>query len=285
MAVLITGANGFIGAELANRLAASRSVVCMSRGKPLRDLPFVKGSFDRFEDLRQLDRYEIDTVVHLAAVTGSSSEEDALAVNVQGTRRLFRYLLDRGCGKLITASSIAAVGCLDRKFAPLRLPIPDDHPCLATDAYGFSKAMVEQLTHYFHRSHPATDFINFRFGVVVADDWTAQPVGTGTALSIPFAQLARVYVSDIVDAVEMAVEAPVKPGVRVCNILGADSSCDAPTADMLRAVLGERAGQYDLSYYERPGHERKPIYAMERMRDEFGFVPARSTRKEVSRPD
>jgi UDP-glucose 4-epimerase len=99
-------------------------------------------------------------------------------------------------------------------------------------------------------------------------------------MNIPFAQLARVYVSDVVRALELALDAPHTPGARVFNIVGPDASCDVPTADMLRAVLGERADALDLSYYAQPGNERKPVYAMERMRDAFGFVPQRSTRKD-----
>ncbi|MDF2726182.1 MAG: hypothetical protein K0Q59_5860 [Paenibacillus sp.] len=280
MAVLITGGTGFIAAELAAKLAASRPIVVMTRSKLQADWPVVKGAFQSFEDLRKLDSFEIDSVIHLAAVTGGSSEEEALDVNVQGSRRLFRYLLDRGVRKFITASSIAATGCLDRLFTPLAAPIPDDHPCLAKDIYGVSKSLVEQLTGYFHRVYPDADFASFRFGSVVPEDWPGQSVGPTTPMNIPFAQLARVYVSDVVRALELALDAPHTPGARVFNIVGPDASCDVPTADMLRAVLGERADALDLSYYAQPGNERKPVYAMERMRDAFGFVPQRSTRKD-----
>lgn len=279
MAVLITGGSGFIAAELAARLAASRPIVVLTRSKLQADWPVVKGAFQSFEDLRKLDGCEIDSVVHLAAVTGGSGEEEALDVNVQGSRRLFRYLLDRGVRKVITASSIAAVGCLDRQFTPLALPIPDDHPCLAKDMYGVSKSFVEQLAGYFHRRYPDADLVSFRFGSVVPEDWPGRSIGPDTPLHVPFAELARVYVSDVVRALELALDAPHTPGARVFNLVGPDASCVVPTAEMLRAVLGERADRLDLSYYERPGNEHKPIYALERIREAFGFVPQRSMRK------
>jgi UDP-glucose 4-epimerase len=149
----------------------------------------------------------------LAEVTGGCSEEDGLAVNVQGTRRLYRYLLDHGCRKFITASSIAAVGSLDNNFVPLQLPIPDDHDCLATDAYGWSKAMLEDLTRYLHRQSPDADFVNLRFGAVVPDSWSPAYVDTSTQVNIPFILLARVYVSDIIEGISRLIEAPTKPGV------------------------------------------------------------------------
>lgn len=283
MAIFITGASGFIGTRLVERLSANHHVVCFSRTMQANDAVFLQGSFDRFEDLRKLDKYEIDTVVHLAAVTGGCSEEDGLAVNVAGTRRLFRYLLDRGCTKFITASSIAAVGCLNSGFIPLHLPISDDHPCLAKDAYGFSKAMTEELTRYFHRFHPDTDFTNFRFGAVVPEDWMPPPIGPDSNLSVPFVLLSRVYVSDAVDALVRAAEAPMKKGVRTCNLVGPDSSCGVPTLDMLHAVLGDQADRYDLSYYTIPGNENKPVFCMDYVRDELGFKPAVSTRKPAPR--
>ncbi|MFB9274877.1 NAD-dependent epimerase/dehydratase family protein [Cohnella cellulosilytica] len=274
MTVLITGTSGFIGKELAIALHRERDIVCLSRGRaPFDDIPFVQGSFDRFEDLRGLDRYDISAVVHLAAVTGGCSEEDGLSVNVLGTRRLYRYLLDRGCRKLITASSIAAVGCLSPDFMPSELPIPDDHPCLAEDAYGFSKATVEELTRYFYRSHPDADFVNLRFGAVVDEQWTLPD--SDTPATLPFVQLAHVYVSDILGALHSVLASPPKPGVRICNVVGPEASCRAPVTDALNAAFGERGSPCDLSYFRQPGHERKPIYSMEGMQREFGFEPQR----------
>ena len=77
---------------------------------PGHNLPSVTARFESPEDLRQLDEFDIEVVAHLAGVTGRCTEQDALIVNVEGSRCLMRYLLDHGCRKFVMASSTAVVG-------------------------------------------------------------------------------------------------------------------------------------------------------------------------------
>ncbi|WP_053372560.1 NAD-dependent epimerase/dehydratase family protein [Paenibacillus sp. FJAT-27812] len=281
MNILITGVNGFIGQRLVEKLVQNHSVTGMGRS-PLggdESFTFIQGSFHETEDLHQLDGIPIDVVVHLAAVTGGSDEESALAVNVQGTRRLYRYLLDRGCSRFITASSIAATGSLHDDFMPLELPIPEDHPCLAKDAYGLSKAMVEDLTRYFHRMSPGADFINLRLGAVATDGkWTAPVMDDPPSLSVPFIQFGHVYVSDVVDGLIKIINAPPKDRVITCNFVGPDVSASVPSLSLLRSLLGDQAAVYDLSHFDDAKNHYKPLYRMDRLVEEFGFMPKKSFR-------
>ena len=50
--VLITGASGFIGRALAPAMATHHQVLCMSRRDPGLGLPWIRGDFGAFEDLR-----------------------------------------------------------------------------------------------------------------------------------------------------------------------------------------------------------------------------------------
>jgi nucleoside-diphosphate-sugar epimerase len=276
MNILITGASGFIGKALVKHLTDKHTVISLSRTAPEGAAVYVQGSFDSAEDLQGLNSYEIHAVIHLAAVTGGCSEEDGLAVNVLGTRRLYRYLLDRGCRKFIMASSIAAAGGLSEDFIPLELPIPDHHPCLASDAYGLSKAMAEELTRYFHRLHRDTDFINLRLGAVAAGDWTPPVLEAGSRPSLPFITLAHVYAEDVVEGITAALHAPLKPGVRTLNLVGPEVTSNLPVEEVIGSIVGD---SYNLENYHFPGHKFKPLYAMEHFKTEFGFEPSRSTRK------
>lgn len=272
---LVTGASGRIGNAFARQLSEKRRVICLSRKKPDGGMTSVQGEFHSFEDLRQLDPFPLSCVVHLAAVTGGCSEEDGLAINVLGTRRLLRYALDRGCRKFVLASSIAAAGCLSDAFLPLQLPIPDEHPCRAYDAYGFSKAMMEELTRYFQRVVPDSDFINLRIGLVERAD-APHVFRAGDPLGWPFVNLARVMLDEVLKALDGAVAAPTRPGVRVFNVVTPQANCGDPVPAVLRACLGDRADTLDLSWYESPGHAYDALYTTDGIQTLLNSSPEES---------
>ena len=77
-------------------MSEHHNVLCMSRKNPDLTVPWIRGDFGSLEDLRQLDEHRIVVVVHLAAVIGGCQERDGILVNVEGTRCLMRYSMDRG---------------------------------------------------------------------------------------------------------------------------------------------------------------------------------------------
>ena len=267
--VLVTGASGLIGRALALSQAGEHEVICMSRRPPPPDLTWVRGEFSSFEDLRQLDGWDVDCVVHLAAVTGGCLERDGILVNVEGTRCLLRYLVDRGCRNAVMASSIAVVGMQSTLFRPLQVPIPDDHPCLDRDGYGLSKHLMEEITRYQARQEPDLDVINLRLASVTRDDAlpplrTAGPLGQWAAGSITLMAL-----SDAVRVFTLAVEAPHKPGVRTMNAAGPEAWVADPVADILQNWWGD---DVDVSYFRQPGREYASIYQVDLVREELGFT-------------
>ena len=282
--ILVTGSSGTIGRRLVPLLEAGHQVVQLTRHDVAPGGTSVRGAFHSFEDLRQLDSIHVDVAVHLAAVGGDSPEESALDVNFMGTRRLLRYLIDAGCRKFVIASSIAAVGCLDPDFVPMELPIPDRHPCLATDAYGLSKALMEQLTEYFHRGRTELDFINLRLGAVEDESaQTADPAGGQRTLELPFLELGRVALGDVVRCMQSAVETRHELGVRTFNVVAPQATSGLPVGEVLRATGKFRLGQFDLRPFERPGHEFDPIYRIEAIRDAVGFAPEVTLRSRARR--
>jgi len=271
--ILVTGASGFIGRALAASLAEKHDVVGMSRKYPDLDLPCVRGSFAAFEDLRQLDAYPVDAVVHLAAVTGGCLERDGILVNVEGTRCLMRYLMDRGCQKFVMASSIAAVGFQSPEFRPLQVPIPDEHPCLDRDGYGLSKYLMEEVTRYYQRQMEDIDVIDLRLSSVLADDALPEPARVGPIREWALGGITIMARSDAVRAFTLAVESPYRPGVRIMNATGPKAWVADPVADVLRGWWND---DVDLSPFEQPDHEHDSVYDVSRIQAELGFVAERT---------
>jgi nucleoside-diphosphate-sugar epimerase len=98
--ILITGTSGFIGGALAASLADKHKVIGLSRQPTsIEGINAITGDFADPEELQKLDMHgEIDVLIHLAAVTGRGPEEACMEVNVAGSYRLLRRLIDRGTG-------------------------------------------------------------------------------------------------------------------------------------------------------------------------------------------
>ncbi len=266
--ILITGTSGLIAGALAQSLAKSHNVVCMSRREHETDLPFVKGDFASDDDLSKLDDYPIDIVIHLAAVTGGCKERDGVMVNCEGTRTLMQYCIARGARKFVLASSIALVGMQSIKFRPLEMPIPDDHPCLDRDGYGMSKYLMEEISKYLHRQYPDIDVLNLRLASVPAPDdmppkaepreihqWT---LGAITVLSL----------EDSIRAFTLAADKAQSPGVRTMNICPRRAWVAVPIVEILGPWYGD---DVDLSYYGQPGHEYDSAFMTDLAKEYLGF--------------
>ena len=259
---LVTGASGFIGSRLIKELSDSGAEVIAFTRKDI-DVPNIKqifGDFSSLEDLKQLVDYKIDTVIHLAGVTGDALEDDAMMVNVAGTSRFLRFMIDSGVKKFVTASSIAAVGCLTADFMPRSLPIKDDHPCDSANVYGLSKFFVEEISRYFSRLHQDVEFTLFRIGVVLAETAVVADEDRISKMWRPFCTLGCISVTDVVDAFRKEVQRRVESGVYIMNLVADKSYSTIPTIDALKLALGERADDLDLSFYKKPGNEHAGLY-------------------------
>jgi nucleoside-diphosphate-sugar epimerase len=266
--ILVTGASGYIGKALVASLKDKHDVIAMSRKDPeVCGVKFIKGDFACDEDLKKLDDFNVDTLIHLAAVTGGCSEKEGILVNVEGTRCLMRYLIDKKCKKFIMTSSIAAVGFQNEKFRPLTLPIPDEHPCLDRDGYGLSKYLMEEITKYYQRQNEDIDVINLRLAVVPAnpnDLADSAPSGEWALGSITIMLL-----EDAVKLFSIAAESDYKPGVRILNAGARRAWVTVPMAEILKTMYGD---DFDVSFFERPENKYASVFDVSRIEKELGFV-------------
>ncbi|QDS95813.1 3 beta-hydroxysteroid dehydrogenase/Delta 5--_4-isomerase [Roseimaritima multifibrata] len=149
--VLVTGANGFVGRQLCERLLTDGWQVrgTIRRAESAAELavgvqPVVIGDIATFENWgAALD--SVDSVVHLVARTHVMNEtvEDPLPlyrqVNVAGTQRLLDGCEGTQVKRFVFVSSIKAVGEANSE------PYTELSDCLPEDAYGVSKREAEQL--------------------------------------------------------------------------------------------------------------------------------------------
>lgn len=148
-AVLITGANGFIGRELCSQLSRQgwqvRAAVRAGRAMPSAFDTVTVDSIDEKTDWSQALE-NIDAVIHLAgrAHVVKDCATDPLAdfrrINVEGTRNLARKAANAGVRRFVFISSIKVNG----ENTPLGRPYTAADQPAPADPYGISKYEAEE---------------------------------------------------------------------------------------------------------------------------------------------
>jgi len=162
--VLVTGADGFIGSHLVERLVAEGARVrafCIynSRGSAGwldETAPDVRAAIDvRFGDVRDARFVErasegIDVVFHLAALIAIPysyvAVDSFIDTNVRGTMHVLEGARRAGVRRVIQTSTSEVYG------TPDTLPIAETHPLRAQSPYAASKIGADQLALAYHRS-------------------------------------------------------------------------------------------------------------------------------------
>jgi nucleoside-diphosphate-sugar epimerase len=150
--ILVTGATGFVGRSLVQRLLAEdesrRVAVAVRRGGqqwPERVLPRVTGDLEPSTDW-SVALGGVSAVVHCAArvhvmaETATNPLDEFRRVNVQGTLNLARQAAAVGARRFVFVSSIKVNG----EATQLGRPFTADDAPAPVDAYGVSKMEAEQ---------------------------------------------------------------------------------------------------------------------------------------------
>ena len=176
MKVLVTGGAGYIGSHaVVELIAAGHEVVILdnlSNAKPeavrrvsaitQREIPFVQGDIRDRETLRRLFAvHDLDAVMHFAGLKAvGESVEKPLAYydnNVTGSLTLFEVMGEAGCKSIIFSSSATVYG------DPASVPVRENFPTSATNPYGRSKLMIEEMLRDLAASDPAWRVVLLRY--------------------------------------------------------------------------------------------------------------------------
>lgn len=171
MVTLVTGAGGFVGRRLVDRLvAAGHSLVALDANvAALPDHPAIRKVAGNLADGAVLDAAVgngVDAVVHLAAVPGGAAEENprlSREVNIDAALELYaRVAATSRHARVVFSSTIAVFG------DPLPVAGVDDHTPLAPRMiYGAHKAMMETALANLSR-RGEVDAISLRLPGIIA---------------------------------------------------------------------------------------------------------------------
>lgn len=264
--VLITGINGFIGANLAARLLAEGADVhgMIREGSDLWRLTGIlprislhRADLTDGSALAEAVRSAMPQVVfHLAAARRSSTPSDraaTLAANVAGTLSLVEAASSNGCQRFVQAGS-------SLEYGPRDYPTRESDPPAPQSFFGTSKAWATLLARGVARDHglPLTCLRVYSVygywegaGRLVPTVIRAA-MGTGeVALTASGYRRDFVFVEDVVDAFLVAALCDEAAG-QILNIGSGVQSTNEQVVDLIESIAGRKLVRRVGAY---PPHE------------------------------
>jgi UDP-glucuronate 4-epimerase len=300
MLIFVTGAAGFIGSHLCERLCARGDEVIgfdnfdpfYPRGDKEKNLAklrsderfsFVEGDIRDGEALERLfgERHP-EVVVHLAALAGvrpSLADPARYAdVNVTGTQRVFDASRAHGVARFVFGSSSSVYG---RDSQP---PFKESDPCLtplspyaatkranelmlfaAHHLYAFDVTCLRFFTVFGPRQRP--DLAIHKFARLMAAAKPIQLYGDGST------SRDYTYIDDIIDGVVAAIDQPraAAPGFRVYNLGGSRTTTLKQLVDLVAKALAMKPIIETLP--EQPGDMKRTLADVTLSAAELGYAP------------
>ena len=234
MRVLVTGSGGLIGGAVVKRLLAEGDSVVR---------------FDIADGHDVLDAAGVAkaaagcaAIVHAAGSHQRNVEpgQSFITHNVTGNWNVLAAAQQAGIRRVVTFSSVNAIGVFRGEAKPDYLPIDDDHPLRPPTAYGMAKRLVEELCRCFTVT-TGISTVCFRPPAVLGPErharYTALRAADPAAEWTPFWEYgAYIDARDVAFAALAALRCP-DIGHLTALICAEDSSSPIPPLDLARRLL------------------------------------------------
>lgn len=301
--VAVTGAAGFIGSRLVERLAGEgRRVVALDcllehpypaagkevRLKALGLLPGVETHRVDLADPGLADLLSgVDAVVNLAALTGldpDASAADYRRANVEATGSLVEACLGAGVGRLVHASTSSVYGAVAEgdETAPLepiseygRTKLEGERLVLgAATERGLPATVLRYFSVYGPGQRPDMGYRRLIASVLEESEFTVLGDGTQTRSST--------YVDDVVDATVKGLFSPAGAVVgEVFNVAGGESVSLNEAIGIVEELTGRKAR---ITHADpRPGDQKATAGDWSKAGRVLGYAPSVSFRDGIAR--
>ena len=290
--ILITGAAGYIGLQLGNRLADDHEVLGLDiRSNERARYPLRK--FDvRDPSLEQLlTERQITHVVHLASVLQASGDPQRdYDIDVNGTENVLRACVSAGVDHLCVTSSGAAYGyhADNPDWIDESTPLRGNREF----AYAWHKRLIEERLAHYRQAHPQLQQLIFRPGTVLGAETRNQITGLFLApavLRLCGADSPFVFIWD--QDVVAAMEKGIREGQSGIFNMAGDGALPMKTIarklgkpSVTLPVSVVRSGLRIAGWLGKPvGPEQvdflryRPVLSNERLKHEFGFIPEKTS--------
>jgi nucleoside-diphosphate-sugar epimerase len=287
LAVLVSGAAGFLGRQLVARLAEEgRDVVAVTRGPIPSELAgnsrvrWLQWDIAR-DDVNPEALSGLEAVVHLAGATLGAGKDEVLFLraNEQTTVRLFQAVAGRS-DRFIFASSQVVYG--DAKH----LSVTEEFPLRPeSSAYACSKINGENWLQWFQRRHGGQYLALRLCGLVDGGgivDYLIDTALAGQTMELySEGRVRRDYLpsENAIDLFVAALNFKAEPGFLPVNVGSGQAVAARELAELVYAEI-QGTGRVELR--ETPSPQGDFVFCIDRAKQLFGFQPG-SLREAVRR--